>query len=257
MPDIRNELDQILFDKIMGHLGKIKDYVPGPVKKAGGKKSKLIERYAADPLYSIFGLDSVEYVAATLSGGTVTSIHRKLGDIYEDTVKTIFVHQLELTDENVTYSTPINSGDATENRSADAYLQFDQLQPEDRSRVEKWCQEELLKLTNSLQVNLIAVGMEVRHCYATGDSKRAQADEAMGRHFLLSGVLPVIPFFCNQSNPSIIRRYRNRSIWVIKEGIESYRTIHSLSGYDMYDFMRRNRDDFRKPVIDLLRSLQK
>lgn len=257
MPDIQNELDQILFDKIMDHLAKIKDYVPGPVKKAGGAKDKLVERYAQDPLYSIFGLDSVEYIAATLSGGTVTSIHRKLGDIYEDTVTTIFVHQLGLSYEDVSYSASITSGDATEDRSADAYLQFDRLRPDDRTRIEQWCQEELLKLTSSPRITLIGVGMEVRHCYATGDSKRAQADEAMGRHFLLSGVLPVIPFFCNQSNPSIIRRYKQRSIWVIKEGIESYNSIRSLSGFDMYDFMRRNREDFRKPVIDLLRSLQK
>lgn len=64
-----------------------------------------------------------------------------------------------------------------------------------------------------------------------------------------------MPFFCNQSNPSIIRRYKERSIWVVKEGIESYNLIRSLSGYDMFDFMQRNRDDFRKPVVEFLGSL--
>lgn len=256
MPNIQSELDQILYDKVLEHLAKIKDYIPGPVKKVGGIKASLLQRYAQDPLYSIFGLDSLEYVAATLSGGTVTSIHRKLGDIYEDTVATIFVHRFGLTYDDVSYSASISSGDAIEARSADAYVQFDKLKPKDRRRVEKWCQRELLKLTNSPKMALIGIGLEVRHCYATGDSKRAQADEAMGRHLLLSGILPVIPFFCNQSNPSIIRRYKQRSIWVIKEGFESYETVRALSGYDMHDFMTRNRDDFRKPVIDLLRSLQ-
>lgn len=255
MSDMESDLDRILFDKILDHLAKIRDYVPGPVKKVGGKKANLLKWYGEDPLYSMFGLDSPEYIAATLSGGTVTSIHRKLGDIYEDAVTTILVHRLKLTYDDVHYSASIRSGDGIENRSADAYLQFDMLQRADRKRIESYCNRELRKLTGSPRVTLIGIGMEVRHCYATGDSKRAQADEAMGRHFLLSGILPVIPFFCNQSNPSIIRRYRERSIWVIKEGIESYELIQALSGYNFYDFMRRNRDDFRRPVIELLRSL--
>jgi hypothetical protein len=257
MPDIASELDKILFDKVMEHLAKIKNYVPGPVKKVGGVKAKLQERYSEDPLFSIFGLDSPEYITATLAGGTVTSIHRKLGDIYEDAVASIFVHRLGLTYEDVIYSATLQSGDATEERSADAYLQFDKLRSRDRRRIEAFCRKELKKLTSSPQINLIGVGLEVRHCYATGDSKRAQADEAMGRHFLLSGILPVVPFFCNQSNPSIIRRYRQRSIWVVKEGIESYQLIRSLSGYNMYDFMQRNRHDFRQPVIDFLGGLTK
>ena len=256
MPDIQDELDHVLFDKILAHLAKISAYVPGPVKKVGGDKSRLVERYSQDPLYGIFGLDSTEYVSATLSGGTVTSIHRKLGDIYEDAVKTILVHRLSLTDEDLTYTASISSGDDAEERSADAYIQFDKLRPEDRSRIEQWCQNELLKLTTQPRVTLIGVGMEIRSCYATGDSKRAQADEALGRNLLLSGVFPIIPFFCNQSNPSIIRRYKERSIWVIKEGMDSYSAIHAISGYDMYAFMSRNREAFRKPIVQMLRSLQ-
>ena len=255
MPNIQSSLDQILFDKILEHLAKIKNYIPGPIKKVGGTKVKLQDRYSQDPLYSIFGLDSVEYIMATLAGGSVTSIHRKLGDIYEDAVTTIFVHRLKLAYEDVIYSASIQSGDAPEDRSADAYLQFDKLKARDRARIESFCNRELMKLTSSPKVTLVGVGLEVRHCYATGDSKRAQADEAMGRHFLLSGILPIVPFFCNQSNPSIIRRYKERSIWVVKEGIESYNLIRSLSGYDMFDFMRRNRDDFRRPVVEFLGSL--
>lgn len=102
-------------------------------------------------------------------------------------------------------------------------------------------------------MRLIGIGMEVRHCYQTGDSKRTQADEAMARHLLVSGVLPIMPLFCNQSNPTIVRRYR--SVWVVKEGVTSYDMVQSLSGYDLYDFMRRNSGDFRKPVIEMLKGL--
>jgi hypothetical protein len=236
----------------MEHLAKLAEYIPGPVKRRG-TRDNLLAAYQQDPVYSIFGLDSLEYLGATLAGGTVTSIHRKLGDIYEACVKTVFMQALHLSPTDVTYNTIIRSGDTEEARSADAYLQFDKLETVARQRVSAYCQTEVAKLTSNPNINLVGVGMEVRHCYQTGDSKRTQADEAMARHFLLSGILPVMPLFCNQSNPSIVSRYR--SVWVIKEGMESYDLVKTFSGYDFHDFLKRNREDFRKPVIDLLRSL--
>ena len=238
----------------MEHLAKLAAYIPGPVKKSG-TRDKLLTAFQQDPVFSLFGLDSLEYLAATLAGGTVTSIHRKLGDIYEACVKTIFMQALNLSPTDVTYSTIIRSGDTEEDRSADAYLQFDKLDKTIRKRVSTYCQAEVAKLTSNPKINLVGVGMEVRHCYQTGDSKRTQADEALARHFLLSGILPVMPLFCNQSNPGIVSRYR--SVWVIKQGMEAYDVVKTFSGYDFYDFLKRNRDDFRKPVIDLLRSLTK
>lgn len=155
----------------------------------------------------------------------------------------------------MTYSTVIRSGDGEETRSADAYLQFDRLDPTSQKRVSEYCQAEVAKLTSTPNITLIGVGMEVRHCYQTGDSKRTQADEAMARHLLLSGILPVMPLFCNQSNPGIISRYK--SVWVIKQGLEAYDAVKTCSGFDFYDFLKRNREDFRKPVIELLRGLAK
>lgn len=74
----------------MAHLAKLAKYIPGPVKKKG-TRDKLLLAYEQDPVFSIFGLDSDEYLGATLAGGTVTSIHRKIGDIYEASVKMIFL----------------------------------------------------------------------------------------------------------------------------------------------------------------------
>src|SRR5437868_4719977 len=89
----RSELEQALHALIMEHLAKLAEYVPGPVKKRG-TRDKLLSAYRKDPVFSIFGLDSDEYLGATLAGGTATSIHRKIGDIYEACVKTIFMQAL-------------------------------------------------------------------------------------------------------------------------------------------------------------------
>lgn len=254
MPNPQGELEQALHALTMEHLAKLAEYIPGPVKKKG-TRDKLLVAYQQDPVFSIFGLDSDEYLGATLAGGTVTSIHRKIGDIYEACVKTIFMKALNQSPTDVTYSTIIRSGDEEETRSADAYLQFDRLDAASRKRVSEYCQTEVAKLTTTPNITLVGVGMEVRHCYQTGDSKRTQADEAMARHLLLSCILPVMPLFCNQSNPGIISRYR--SVWVIKQGLEAYEAVKICSGFDFYAFLKRNRDDFRKPVIELLRSLTK
>lgn len=248
------EIEQALFTLTMEHLSKLAEYIPGQIKKQGTKE-KLLASYQRDPVFSIFGLDSDEYLGATLAGGTVTSIHRKIGDIYEACVKTIFMKALDQSPTDVTYSTVIRSGDGEEVRSADVYLEFGRLDPKARKRVTELCQAEVAKLTSTPHIHLVGLGMEVRHCYQTGDSKRTQADEAMARHLLLSGILPVMPLFCNQSKPGIINRYK--SVWVIKQGLEAYDVVKICSGFDFYDFLKRHREEFRQPVINLLRGLTK
>ncbi len=254
MADVQSKLEQALYDLTMEHLAKLAEYVPGQIKKKGTRDA-LLRAYQQDPVFSIFGLDSIEYLCATLAGGTVTSIHRKIGDIYEACIKTIFMHVFKQSADNVTYGAVIRSGDEQENRSADAYLQFDRLDSASRKRVSTYCQTVVATLTDNPQIKLVGVGLEVRHCYQTGDSKRTQADEAMARHLLLSGILPVMPLFCNQSNPDIVNRYK--SVWIVKQGHEAYDLVKTFTGFDFYDFLQRNREDFRLPVIELLRSLTK
>ena len=45
MPSIKSPLDQSLYDIVMEHLAKLADYLPGPVKKAGGTRDHLMRRY--------------------------------------------------------------------------------------------------------------------------------------------------------------------------------------------------------------------
>ena len=58
--DTRNELEQALYALTIEHLNKLAEYIPGPVKKEG-TRDKLLVAYHKDPVFSIFGLDSVEY----------------------------------------------------------------------------------------------------------------------------------------------------------------------------------------------------
>jgi hypothetical protein len=242
-------LDSQLYAIVMEHLSKLESYVPGPLKKAGGTKNALLKKYRQDPLFSIFGLDSPEYAAATLAGGTITSIHRKIGDIYEGCVRAIFMAKLGQTADQVTYSATILSGTTEETRSADAYLQFDRLDKAAAARISTYCKVELSKLSKDPQINLIGVGLELRHCYETCDSKRIQADDAMARHLFVSGIPPFMPLF---RDPTVIGPYR--TLWIVKQPFESYDMLKLFSGYDFFDFLGRNRSTFRQRILKALRS---
>lgn len=104
------------------------------------------------------------------------------------------------------------------------------------------------------KVSPIAVGIEVRHCYQSADSKRAQADEAMAMHCAISGILPLMLVFCNQSNRSILRRYAR--LWYVREGMDSYNLVKQFSGFDYYEFLAQRKAAYRKYVIDVLSKLR-
>jgi len=210
--------------------------------------------FANDPVYSIFGLDSPEYIAAALSGGTITSIHRKIGDAYEECVRTIFAAQYHLPMEQMRYSAMIPSGDRQSRRSLDLYLALDALPLARRGKWHNYAQDQLKRFSPTPRIEISAVGFEVRHCYQSADAKRVQADEAMARHCIVSGILPIMLIFCAQSNRSVVNRYR--SLWVVTEGHESYDLVKEQSGFDFYSFLLANKEIFRRPVIKMLERLQ-
>jgi len=216
--------------------------------------AELKQAFADDPVYSIFGLDSPEYIAAAFAGGIITSIHRKIGDAYEDCVRIIFSTQYHLTAEQVRYTALISSGDRQLRRSLDVYFALKDIP---RTQWESWtsyADAQLKQISPTPKVDIEAIGFEVRHCYQSADSKRAQADEAMARHCIVSGILPVMLIFCAQSNRSVITRYR--SLWVVTEGHASYDLIKAQTGFDFYAFLLANKKSFRQPIVEMLKRLR-
>jgi len=216
--------------------------------------AELKQAFADDPVYSIFGLDSPEYIAAAFAGGIITSIHRKIGDAYEDCVRIIFSTQYHLTAEQVRYTALISGGDRQLRRSLDVYFALKDIP---RTQWESWtsyADAQLKQISPTPKVDIEAIGFEVRHCYQSADSKRAQADEAMARHCIVSGILPVMLIFCAQSNRSVITRYR--SLWVVTEGHASYDLIKAQTGFDFYAFLLANKKSFRQPIVEMLKRLR-
>jgi hypothetical protein len=252
---VTEELKQNLKTIILGHLSRLEQYEPAHGRSPSKlTAAELKQALASDPVYSIFGLDSPEYIAATLAGGTITSIHRKIGDAYEDCVRAIFLTQHHLTAEQVRYSAVIASGDKPSRRSLDVYLALDDIPAVRRRSWTVYAYDRLKQISPAPKVEITAIGFEVRHCYQSADSKRAQADEAMARHCIVSGILPVMLIFCAQSNRSVINRYR--SLWIVTEGLESYDLVKKQTGFDFYAFLLTHKEEFRQPVVRMLERLQ-
>lgn len=250
------ELPELLDEIIRGHLAKISEYEPshGRSKRARVPRDKLREIFSRDPLYSIFGLDSPEYISATLGGGTITSIHRKIGDLYEDCVREIIKSALGLGGEEVRYAAQIASGAEEIDRSLDCYIPLERLPESQMERLRSLAETGFQSLVPKPAVRVIGIGFEVRHCYQSADSKRAQADDAMAMHCGISGILLIMLVFCGQSNRQILKRYTR--IWYVTEGMDSYNLLKEISGFNFFSFLSERREEYRKPVIDALRKTQ-
>ena len=248
-------LTELIKTIILGHLQKIELYTPahgrGPKKLS---KDEIKQAFSDDPVYSIFGLDSSEYITAALAGGTITSVHRKIGDSYDESVRAIYIKQYNLAPETARYRTPIYSGDTEKDRTLDVYFELAAIPPRFRHQWKKFTEKRLREIAPNPRVQINAIAIEVRHCYQSADSKRAQADDAMARQCFISGILPLMLIFCKQSNQSIIRRYR--SLWIVCEGHESYDVIKRSTGFDFYQFLVDHKEMFRRPVIEMLKRLQ-
>ncbi len=248
-------LDETLRSTILKHLSKLRSYEPAHGRGANKlDAAKLRRAFSQDPVYSIFGLDSPRYIAAALAGGTVTSIHRKIGDAYEECARIIFSTRYGLPAEEMAYTALIPSGDRPTKRSLDVYIKLEDMPRMRRKAWTGFIRKELKQIASAPKVSVEAIGIEVRHCYQSADAKRVQADEAMARHCIVSGILPIMLVFCAQANRSVISRYR--SLWIVSEAHAAYELVKTHSGFDFYRFLIANKRTFRRPVEHMLRRLE-
>lgn len=242
-------LDQQLYDIVMRHLSRLDDYT----YKKSLEVDKLQKIYAQDPLFSVFGLDSPDYIVTSRGGGLVTSVHRKIGDAMQETVQVAMEHQLELSAEQLSYRADIASGDQVESRSIDCFIALGDLRAAHRHRIHTIARRLTQTVAPGSSFSINGLGFEVRHCYQSADSKRVQADEAMARHLYLSNIVPVMLVFCGLSNRSVMDRYRH--VWVLTEGMASFDLVSEITAYDFYGFFTRHADVFRVQVAKALSQM--
>jgi len=198
-----------------------------------------LEDYKRDPVFSLFLLDSKDMVLARARGAFVMSITRKLGDLYENCIKEIIKHSFKLNNRQISYVAHI----AGEERYLDCKISLRDLSSEDREKVSEIIRQIASEQADKYhgKTDFNGLGFEIRYCYQIGDSKRIQADIHMADNLFKNAILPVMLIFCSTSLSSPIQRFRNKSYWTVKEGLQSYKFINDLTGFDFFSFLKEDK----------------
>lgn len=223
------------------HLGMIANY--NPYRNFSGIKTRkafsaLIEK---DPAFSSFGFGDERYAIARIGGNLITSLHRKVGDLYEEMFAYLLQCRFGLRAEQLSFSVEVPIGSRVQDRSTDGYLRRGSLGGV------------VLPMLPSGWEKMEGMAFEVRSCYQIGDSKRIQADWDMALALTAKKILPVMLIFCSTSLKSPVIRLRQS--WCLFEGEKTFEFVKALTGFDLRAFMQENRVRFSKPIEDALAKL--
>ena len=228
-----NKLENTLIAAIEYHLNKILDF-DGYSKYDGVTNPKeFIYLMDNDPAFNPFGLGRDKYVTARIGGNLITSIHRKLGDLYEDMIIALLHDKYGFSKEYLKFSLNIVIDGNEQERTTDGRIMIADID-------DKVLREETKKL---IVGNYEGLALEVRSCYQIGDSKRIQADEHMAKALKAITIDPKLVIFCNTSLTSPVKRLSKH--WDTYQGKKAFEFTRELTGFDLYQFLIDN-----KKVID-------
>lgn len=170
-----------------------------------------------------------------MGGNLVTSLHRKLGDMYEAIFQYLLKERFCLTDDELRFSVDVKIGERIQKRSTDGLI------PAKRYGN--------ITLPSSLKnwQSSAGIGFEVKSCYQIGDSKKIQADWDMALALSEKNLIPVMLIFCNTSLVSPVIRLAKS--WNLFEGEDTFRFVHELTGFDLYGFFRNHRKVFTDTAL--------
>lgn len=239
-----NMLKQQLRSIIRENLSKVLQY--NPYERFEGVKTKedFLKVIKKDPAFGPFFLHNSKYVTARVGGNLITSLHRKLGDMYEDLFKALLVAKLQIPEGDLSYNLKLNVDGEMQVRSTDGLIRFNRLPAAEQTR--------LKKLFGDGETGK-GVGFEVRSCYQIGDSKRIQADRDMALALKHGNIIPVMLVFCATSLTSPVTRLSQ--YWKMYQGKEAFDIVKEITGFDLYGFLEEEAgtiEPMMKKIFDMM-----
>lgn len=189
---------------------------------------------ADDPAFGALGLDDERYVIARVGGNLITSLHRKIGDLYEGIFAYLLKETYSVNDEELHYGVEVRIGDRVQLRSTDGLIT--------REKYNEFIPEHWLQFDG--------IGFEVRSCYQIGDSKRIQADYDMSLALKANNIKPIMLIMCNTSLKSPVARLAKS--WELYEGINSFELIQTITGFNLYAFLQENSKTLKAEIDRVL-----
>jgi hypothetical protein len=233
--DIADRLREL----IAHHLSKVTMF--DPFEKFPGVKSAsdFLKLIGNDPAFAPFDLAREKYITARVGGNLVTSVHRKIGDLYEDITQEILSTTIGIPRESLVYSLDLTIGNKTQTRSTDGRILLNEIKNLDT----------LNRVSAMIPSGAVGLALEIRSCYQIGDSKRIQADRDMALALRQISLSPVMLVYCETSLRSPIIRLSQ--YWCLKEGKAAFDYIHQLTGFNLLRFLNENKS-FIKERMDTI-----
>jgi len=222
------------------------------------------ELYGSDPFYSWLGLDSPSVYAALRASGGITSLYRQIGIGCERLFRAIIQDQLQLSEEESSWSYTVREGNRTRELKLDARIRVAAISDEEkRETVLLWIARacDFLGLATEQADNLGGMVFEVRQGYKSKDSKRQNADIQNATNAFAHSYMMVIPVFSMQIDEDLLDRYRAHKMLVLTGTLRdddiasTYAFSRSVLGYDLAGFFQRNADHLRAEIREILGRL--
>ena len=211
------------------HLEKVLNYDPFKNFSNVTSNEDFIKLIRKDPAFSPFYLDTEKYTIARFGGNLITSLHRKLGDIYEDLTTEIISKSLGISRASLGYSLNIKINNEIQKRSTDGRILTEEIEDKNLK----------INFQKLITQGVKGIALEVRSCYQIGDAKRIQADRDMALAIKNVSLEPVMLIYCITSLKSPVIRLRK--YWNLKEGICAFDYLRMLTKFDLYKFLEDNR----------------
>ena len=212
------------------NIRKVLEFDPYKSYSGINNREQFKQLIALDPAFGVLGLDDERYIIARVGGNLVTSLHRKLGDMYQALFSYLLINSFSLNENDLHFSVEVKIGERVQSRSTDGLIRKDKF----NHRIpENW-------------MNYQGIGFEIRSCYQIGDSKRIQADYDMSLALKSYEILPVMLVFCNTSLKSPLARLSKS--WELYEGMSSFNLVESITGFNLHNFLQNNSQILKQEI---------
>lgn len=232
--------EDVLLTLAKQHLNLIAKYNPYRNFTGVKDKAQFAKLISTDPAFSAFGFGDERYITARVGGNLITSLHRKIGDMYEEMFAYLIHCRFDIALEDLAFNIKVRIGDRDQTRSTDGFVPIESVLDLQLGLREGW-------------KTSTGIGFEVRSCYQIGDSKRIQADWDMALSLTNQKIVPVMLVFCNTSLRSPLARLKGS--WNVYEGMAAFNFVHQLTQFDLHHFLQSNSRELTKPVAEALSKL--
>lgn len=226
-----------LLNLAIANIRKVLEFNPYKSYPNVNSREEFRELIARDSAFGVLGLDDERYIIARVGGNLITSLHRKLGDMYQAMFTYLLKETFQLNEDDLHFSLEVRIGDRTQVRSTDGLIpkkQFNQRLPKNWQTYQ-------------------GIGFEVRSCYQIGDSKRIQADYDMSLILKSYNILPIMLIFCDTSLRSPVTRLAKS--WELYEGMSSFDLVQAITGFSLYSFLQKNSLILKEEINQVLSKL--